>query len=221
MSWNKDFQKGWIELAKSQRIDRARYVVEQGVKEGHSIREIVRAAGTEYPLSHTNVQSYIDLYAFMVGGGLQQAPSYQQLQQARRDYNPHVTDDEASEYAEEIGASDGVARRLLEGKKIAEVMKEEGLVTDEGLDIEVDKPTKTRIVKATADHDRWMRAFEAYWGEMNDFLAFLRNTKQDNMKDSTVTNKLRRMAAQLEAQADRFGIGYDKASARQKARKGA
>jgi hypothetical protein len=231
MSWSKDFCKGWDDLVKAQRLDKATYVVEAGIEAGHSIHEIERSlTSSECPVSRQSVQRYIDLYAFQQGAQVCAPPSAMQLVQARKNWKPEIDQEEIDGYVAETGASPDVARRILSMKQIGETMREQGLIGNGKVNLKSDdserlkqirmddRQRRSDIQKARDDHEAWMRAFNRFWQDTNTFLAFLRETKQDAMKDSTIPNKLRRIAAQLEAQSDRFEVGYEKQKARKAAR---
>lgn len=240
VGWSREFAKGWTELQSAlqegARWQRAKYIVESGIKEGHSIKEITKATETtNWALSTDTIRDYIDFYGVSKGAteghahalGVPLVAPKEDLEYAIRQYEtPDVSQKEVDDYVKDTGASEDVARRILERQAIGESLREEGLIDDDGhLTIknpakELDKAQRAseRLIRnANKSRDNWMRAFGTYWARMNDFLGFLRYKKQDDMRDSTIARKLRRMAAELDNQAERYETGHSKFKARQAA----
>ena len=233
-SWKKQFAAGWMELAKMHRLARATYIVEEGIDQEHRVVDIVASlAATEYPLSDSGVTGLVDLYAFSKGiksrrAGIS-APSARDLRHALAQYESDeadVSEAKIESYVKRTGASRPIAKRILQVEAIAKEMVKEGDVVDGVLQIEhpdkaasaARKESRQREAAAGKTHDDWMKAYQAYSDQVVDFLAFLRAAKQDTMLSGSVPRQLKRFAAQIETQADRFEVGVAKTQAREAAR---
>jgi len=233
-SWKKQFAAGWMELAKMHRLARATYIVEEGIEAGKRQVDIVASlATTEWPLSKGGVSGLIDLYAYSRGVKVQRAelspPSARDLQHAISQYETDesdVSEAKIESYVKRTGASRPIAKRILQVESIAVEMVKEGDVVDGELQIEhpdkaanaARKESRQREAAAGKTHDDWMKAYQAYSDQVVDFLAFLRAAKQDTMLSGSVPRQLKRFAAQIETQADRFEVGVAKTQAREAAR---
>lgn len=232
--WSKGFAAGWSELQGTQRWHRAKYLFEEGVKQGHSPDSIARATeSTDWPLAAPTVRQYLDFYGVGLGVGSDEARPDAVLQASGKDlryaisqYEASVSDGEINAFMEQTGASKGIAKRILEKEAIGEALKSDGLIDSDGR-LTVERPEKEQdkerraqekaIREARDSHSNWMKAFDTYWGRINDFVGFLKHTKQDAMRDSTVGRKLRWFADEFDKQSERFETGHAKFKAREDA----
>lgn len=222
-TWAREFAEGFDELNTSQRYQRAKFIVREGIEAGHDISEIAEATEWygENKLSRQTVQQYIDLYAVSEGATRSGTPisaGKDRIQAAMNMYDVPVEDDEVAEYVAETGASEDLARRIIRGQKVGEALEADGLVNDDGT---LDVPDPRRLDKQKLDayrvHGAWMTRFGAKEIRATEFIQMLRDTKQDEMRDSTVARKLRALAGHFEKQADRFEVGHAKTAAKQQA----
>ena len=82
------------------------------------------------------------------------------------------------------------------------------MIDDDELEEEFYRRMRERRAKNKPPPQSWAERFAAHVTEAQNFLAFLEETKEEDFKDSTLETKVRRMAAQLEVQADRAEVGY-------------
>ena len=233
MTTKQVFASGWTEIAKLNRLRLATYVVEEGYNKKLTTTAIEDAmAGTDYPMSAKGVRNLRDLYAFSKGAGkgrhaaISVTASEKDLRHAISQYQPDVSQEDAEKLARKTGASVKVAKRMLEIEQVGEALKDEGHISNGELtlanpDKEINtakRESRQREAEAHKSHSDWMKAYERYAGQVIDFLAFLRTAKQDAMLSESVPRQLKRFAAQLETQADRYIIGVSKTQAREAAR---
>ena len=226
-TWAREFAEGFDEMHTSQRYQRAKYIVTEGLEAGHDISEISRATEKygENSLARVTVQEYIDLYAISQGADRDGTPisaGTHRIRHAMSMYDVPIEADEITEYVAETGASPELAERIIRGEKVGEALREDGLINDDGT-LKIPDPRK--IDSAAFDnfrqHGQWMTRFGSRMIRTLEFVRWLRDTKQDQMRDSKVPSKLRSLAGDLERQADRFEIGYAKAAAKREAARSA
>jgi hypothetical protein len=227
-TWAKQFAQGYDDMVEAQEFQRAEYIVEEGINKGQDMDAIARALG-EYsnnPPSTMTIRRWVDKYGLAVGLGHTQGRALsigsEHLADATKASGVEMPsgDDEYVKYYEEQGATPDVAKRIARAERVGEWMRD-----NDHWDYEKDrvKPAGIRRAAEKANgglpHDRWMRRWTTWLGRGGEMLTFLMNTKQDQMRDSTVAKELRRFAAQFEKQAERFETGYEKYKARKSARK--
>ncbi len=230
--WIRELAEAWDELHEGQRLARATCLVDYGLDKGKTLDAIAKATeSSAYPIGRTAVAAYIDLYAVQAGalstGPIVAGPD--RLKHAMNLYEPDVSKEEVQEYAQEHGYSDIVAKKMLEGKQIGAAMAEEGVITDDG-ELRISDPRTTHAIEGEDAYGpvrtrptvptafRWSQGFTRYSGQFDEFFSFLKATKQDAMSDKVIAPRLRRMAEQLERQADRFATGYEKCAAKTRAK---
>ena len=221
--WARAFAEGFDELNTAQRYQRSKFIVEEGIDAGHDISEIARATEQygENKLARNTVQQYIDLWAVSEGasqGGTPISAGHHRVTAAINMYDVPVNNDEVAEYVAETGASPELAERIIRGEKVGAALRNDGLVNRDGT---LDVPDPRKLDKPKLDayraHGGWMTRFGAREMRTADFVQFLRDTKQDEMHDSTVARKLRALAGHFEKQADRFEVGHAKTAAKKQA----
>ena len=224
-TWAREFAEGFNEIVEAQTHQLSEYVVVEGINEGHDIKEIVRALG-EYGKtrpSQTTIQRWIDKYGIAVGLGGGDTPgvplaiSSTNLLDAIAASGvkmPNEDDEYVQHYIAE-GATPDVAKRIARGERVGEWLRD-----NDGWDMEKDRvKTKSLAPSGAMLLRTWLTRWTTWMGRTGDFVMFLQSTKQDQMGDSTVHKQLYRFAAQLEKQAERFEIGYEKSQARKKAKR--
>jgi hypothetical protein len=223
-TWAKEFAEGYDEVNTSQRYQRAKYIVDEGIEAGHNISEISRATEQygDHKLSQQAVATYIDLYAVSEGAtrptGSPISSGERRLSAAMKMYDAPVEEHEIEEYVAETGADEAVARRMIRGKKIGEALAEDDLINEDGtLDVPDPRKLDGRKLKSYKEHGEWMGRFGAKYIRTLDFIQWLKDAKQDDIRDSSVAGKLRGLAGQFEKQATRFEVGYSKMRAKKDA----
>lgn len=227
--WEREFAARLDEARDSARFQLAKVVVEEGLKKGASIADMTRASErSQRRLTRGQIEDLIDLYGMNTGAGPAGVvvAGEKRVRHAIQQCDVDVTPEEVAEYAEEEGYTEPVAERLLKSERAGEMLVEKGLIRDDGKLLVSDPRHKqqhtegeTRFPKLTKPNAfQWAQGFSRRSAQLDDFLAFLKVTKQDSMRDPVVAPRLRRFAEQLERQADRFATGYEKTSAREQAK---
>ncbi len=225
-TWARQFAEGFDEIVNAKDYQLSEYVVVEGINKGHDMNEIGRALG-DYASGnapgHATIRRWVDKYAIAVGLGGDGSPgdplsiSSDNLANAIAASGVKMPDEE-DEYVQHYvaeGATLDVAKRIARGEKVGEWLRD-----NDGWDVEKDRVKPAALVSSGKMTLRsWLTRWTTWMGRTGEFITFLQSTKQDQMGDSTVHKQLYRFAAQFEKQAERFEIGYEKAQARNKARK--
>ena len=230
-TWAREFAEGFDEMVEAQEATiaqtRSDYIMDEGVNKGHTIHEIARALGeySSHAPSQSTIQRWIDIAGISVGlgdppdafGGSPKigSPALSAAIAASGVKMPDEDDEYVQHYIAE-GATPDVAKRIARGERVGEWLRD-----NDGWNMEKQRinPSLQPVRSGAMALRSWLTRWTTWMGRTGDFVMFLQSTKQDQMGDSTVHKQLYRFAAQLEKQAERFEIGYEKSQARKKAKK--
>ena len=106
-----------------------------------------------------------------------------------------------------------MAKRVAKAEVLGEWIKDNEFYDENTGEVKIPKNVQSKSNSAWTKH-RWQSRYSRHCESVAEFLNFLASTKQDQMTDSKAAARLRRYAGQLEKQADRFEVGFEKSKAR-------
>lgn len=222
-----DFIAGWKSILANQRMERAKYVCEVGLKKnGWKIEKIADVLG----LGRDAASELVDYYWVSrgakaaakntAGAGFSLAGSAKGLKIALRDYSGDFDKSEVEREAKKIEKtyqmSKTLAERAAKAKLSGEALWEDELIDDDGKLLVNDdrdrrhRPSNHDAVKEAKKlgmpkaYDEWKKQFSTYTSNVRAFVSFLRRSNPDMMRSSAHARQLDGLITSLQEQTERF-----------------